>query len=176
MKILVIVTLGVALVAAGCVVTSGQFRISFDLGTVPVGSPTTVVGKDVDLNSISTYKDHKGNLDALADLALLGDVTNNSSSAVDVEAWMTTDQTSYTTDAQVRTGTRIWGPLHLDPSETKRIDWGQSAGLFDDAGVTTLLGELKGDGIFTIYLVGTGTSYNFTLQNGVLVLTLDAGV
>lgn len=179
MNKIVIVTLGLALAAAGCVVTSGQFRISFDIGRLIIGSPATVAGKDVDLNGIGTYKDHKGDLEALADLALLGDVRNDDpSNVVDVEAWMTPDVTpTYATADQVKAnGTRIWGPFHLAAGETKRIDWDTSAGLFDAAGVTTLLNEVKGDGIFKIYIIGAAGTYAFTVQNGVLVLTLDAGV
>ena len=177
MKRIAFILLGLGL-AAGCTLTSGQFRISFELGNFLIGSPTSVVSHDVDLNTIGTYRDHKNNLDGLADLALLGDVRNDDpTNAVDVEAWMTTDRTSFSNDAQVRAnGTRIWGPFHLDAGATKRIDWNQSAGLFNPAGVTTLFNEVKGDGVFTIYIIGAAGTYAFTVQNGFLVLTLDAGV
>ena len=178
MRSLRLVPLCIVLGAAGCILTSGQFRLSFDLGNIVVASPTSLNSVDVDLNTNSTYRDHKDNLKGLADLALLGEVRNNTPGArVEIEAWLTRDQTDLTTDAQVRgAGIRIWGPLRLASGETRRIDWDASAALFGDAGVAALLQEVKGDGSFTIYVIGAAGTYAFTIQDGFLVLTLDAGV
>jgi len=175
-RFLRLVPLGLALGAAGCVLTSGQFRLSFDLGDIVVANPSSLHAVSVDLNSKSTYRDHKKDLAGLADVALLGEV-RNTGAAVDVEAWLTRDQTSFTSDAQVRgAGIRVWGPFHVAPGETRSIDWNASAALFSSDGLAALLQEVKGDGIFTVYLLGAAGTYDLTIHGGVLVLTLDAGV
>src|SRR5215468_9913482 len=102
--------LALAVMTSGCILTSGQFLVSFELGDVRVPGPTTLVSQVVDLNTISEYRDHKSNLKTLADLALLGTITNNTSNPVDVEVWMTKDQTSYLLEQDLKAnGVRIWG-------------------------------------------------------------------
>jgi hypothetical protein len=169
--------LALLVATAGCVLVSGQFIVNFDLGTFDVTSPTNLVSKDVDLNTISDYADHKDNLKGLGDLAILGTITNNGTEEVNVEVWMTPDQTSFTTETEVHTngGVRLWGPFHLAPGETKKVDWDTSAGLFDALGKVTLIGEIKGDGIFTVYALGAAGTYNFTVTDGQVVLVLNAG-
>lgn len=177
MRMLKMMLLVAPLVLAGCILTTGQITIDFDLGTITVSSPTNLEARDVDLNTISDYTDHKDNLEGLADLALLGTVTNNGSSTINVEAYITTSQTAYTTETQVRTnGTKIWGPFTVPGSSTVTVGWDESAKLFTPVGKALLLDEIKGDGIFTVYLLGTAGTYNFTVNDGTLVLTLDAGL
>jgi hypothetical protein len=165
---------------AGCILTSGQIAVSFVLpDPLSVTSPTAVLAVPIDLNSISEYNDHKDDVHGVADLALLGEITNNGTAAIDVEFWMTGAPSSHTTADQVRgdpSAVRLWGPLHLAGSQTLRIDWDSSAALF--TGRQALLSELQGDGAFTLYAIGPPgvTVYNFTLRQGVLLIVLDAGV
>src|SRR5262245_3435968 len=162
---------------AGCVLTSGQFLVNFELGDVRVPGPTTLVSQVVDLNTISEYRDHKENLKTLADLALLGTITNNTSNAVDVEVWMTRDPSSYLLESDLKAnGVRIWGPFHLAGNETKQVNWDTSAGLFDAAGKAALVGEIKGDGVFTLYAIGTSGLYDFSIHDGQFVAVLDAAL
>jgi hypothetical protein len=176
MKILRPLALVLALSTAGCILVSGQFIVNFDLGTINVTSPTTVQSKQVDLNDIGDYKDHKSDLKGLADLAVLGVLTNNGSEDIDVEVYMTPDLTSYTTDTDVKgNGVLLWGPFHVPAGQSVRVDWDTSAGLFTPLGKTTLIGEIKGDGQFTVYAVGKAGNYSFTVTEGELVLVLDAG-
>lgn len=162
---------------AGCILTSGQFLVTFELGDVRVPGPTTLVSQVVDLNTIAEYRDHKENLKGLADLALLGSITNNTSNAVDVEVWMTPGQTSYLLESDLRAnGVRIWGPIHLAGSETKKVEWDTSAALFDAAGKAALTGEIKGDGVFTLYAVGATGLYDFSIHDGQFVAVLDAAL
>jgi len=175
------VTLLALPLAAGCILTSGQFLVNFDL-TDPllVASPIQIARVDVDLNTIGAYNDHKEDLSDLVDLALVGEITNNSASvAVDVEFWMTPATTTHLSAAAVRgdpAAVPLWGPFALAPSETRRIGWDQSAGLF--RGRAELLAQVKGDGQFTLYVLGpqAATQYNFSIAHGVLVLVIDAGV
>ena len=176
MKSLRYALLVLPLLASGCILVSGQFLVNFDLGTIQVNSPTDVVGRDVDLNDIGDYNDHKDELKGLADVAVLGMITNQGTEAIDVDIWMTPDFTSFTDAASVQgTGVRLWGPLHLDPGESRRVDWDTSAGLFDPLGKTTLLGEVKGDGQFTVYALARSGNYQFSVTEGQVVLVLDAG-
>ena len=90
---------------------------------------------------------------------------------------MTADETSYTTDAEVKAnGTKLWGPFAIGAGQTATIGWDESAKLFTGTGKAALLEEVKGDGIFTLYFVGSAGTYSFNVENGVLVLTLDGGI
>jgi hypothetical protein len=162
---------------AGCILTSGQFLVPFELQTpLTVTGPASLIRQPIDLNTISTYSDHKEDLKNVADAALLGEV--EAVSTIDIEVWITSDLTSHVTSGAVvadPTATRLWGPLQLAAGERRRIDWDQSADLF--VGRQALLDQVKSDGIFTLYVFGPTTgSYSFTLYNGVLVVVIDAGV
>lgn len=175
------------LTLCGCLLTTGQISIDYDLGTITVNDPDNLVAEQVDLNTIEDYVEHKEDLEGVADLALLGEVTNNLSlgaksgslqggdPTLNVEAWITPATTNYTSESQVRNNAiKIWGPLVVEPGETRTIDWDESAGLFTALGKIVLLDEMKGDGVFTIYLIGTSGFYNFTVENTTLVLTMEA--
>jgi hypothetical protein len=176
----VLLLAGLALLA-GCVLTSGQIVISFEIDDATI-TATGVDGVSIDLNENSDYEDHKDDLEGLADLAIVGAVTNEGA-ALNVEAWMTNGETDYATDAEVRAnGIRLWGPFALGAGETKTIGWDESADLFPDAGKAALLEEIQGDGgadgdgRFTLYLLGSGGTYEFSVEDGALVLVLDAGL
>ena len=167
------------LISAGCFLISGQFIVTFDFakqGFDPliVASPTTLAGVPVDLNLISEYKDHKNELKDVVDLALLGKLTNLTGTATDVEVWMVaTPGAILTTDAAVRAaGVRVWGPLTLPANGTVNINWNKSATLF--GGRKALVGEIKGDGRFDLYAIGSG-AYSFRVDKGALVAVISAG-
>ncbi|MGH9391842.1 MAG: hypothetical protein ACRD1Z_19750 [Vicinamibacteria bacterium] len=172
--------LGLGLLTAGCILTSGQVQISFDLTNFTANSTTGIDGTTIDLNSESEYADNKDKLKSLSDLAVLGKFTNNSSSAVNVEVWMTTTPSNHLTEAALMadpTALKIWGPFQVAGSATKIIDWNTSAQLFTVAGKAALLTEAKGDGNFSIYAVGpAGATYDFSVSNGALVLVIDVGI
>jgi hypothetical protein len=166
-----------ALLAAGCILLSGQFIVSYNLPTPLTISQTAVSHMDVDLNTVGTYKEHKSDLKGLSDVAILGEFANSGSAVVDVEVWMTPALTDHATAADVGTdptAVKVWGPLRLAVDESKKIGWDQSAGLFLK-GKAALLAQIKGDGIFTLYALGASGSYSFRLHNGVLVAVIDAG-
>jgi hypothetical protein len=169
---------GAALVGAGCILTSGQILISFDLvNPLTVTNLMPVYSEPIDLSTNSDYVEHKDKLETLADVALLGQVTNNSGTAVDAEVYFSETSNTFMTPAEVRAGAKkLWGPFALAPNETKTISWDQSAALIDDAGRDALIAEVKGDGVFTLYIIGTTGTFSFTVNNPVLVLVLDAGV
>jgi hypothetical protein len=167
-----------ALLAAGCILVSGQFIVSYDLPTPLTISQTAVNHMDVDLNTESTYKDHKSDLKGLSDVAILGEFTNTGGTPVDVSVWMTPTLTDFeTADLVILPGSgavKVWGPLHLGVGESKKIGWDQSAGLFK-TGKAALVEQIKGDGVFTLYALGASGSYTFHLDHGVLVAVIDAG-
>jgi hypothetical protein len=168
-----------ALTASGCWLTSGQFTVSVELpDPLTVAGPGNLVSAAIDLNNENAYNDHKSDLKGIVDYAILGTFINNSSTPISLEVWMTPGLTSYTTETELNadaTRVRVWGPLSLGASATVKIDWDDSAALFSSAGKTALLDEVLGDGAFTLYAKGTGSSYNFTLDNGVAVVVIDAG-
>jgi hypothetical protein len=172
----------VGALAAGCILTSGQFSVSFDLpNPIQIPSPLSILALPIDLTTVKVYQDHKDKLKDVADLAILGEIKNNSSTATQVEFWLTPTISSTTlTAAQVRsTGTLLWGPFDLAANETTRIDWNRSAGLINGPGRDLLVTEIRGsaDGTFTLYAIGPAgaTTYNFTINDGVLVVVVDAG-
>ena len=72
--------------------------------------------------------------------------------------------------------TLLWGPATIGPAGSSRtIGWNESAALFNKAGKDLLISEIKGDGQFTLYTTGTAGSYDIMVENGELILTLDAG-
>ena len=166
------------LMASGCWLTSGQFTVSSELTSpLTIAGAGTLVSEQIDLNTESTYKDHKSDLKDLADCAILGTIRNNTATAVTVEVWMTAGLTNYTLASQLTpdNSVKVWGPLVLAANESKKIGWDESAALFSKPGKTALLTEVKGDGSFTLYAKGTGASYDFTLTDGVAVVVIDAG-
>jgi hypothetical protein len=176
LRLIPLVTL---LAGASCLLTSGQFNVAFDLpNPLDVPGPTSLVRAQVDLNEIETYTDHKENIAGVADAALLGEI-ENTAAATSVEVWMTPATTTHSTAAQVRgdpSAALVWGPISLGAGERRRIDWDQSSELF--VGRQALLDEVRGDGVFTLYIVGPANSpaYHFILRGGVLVVEIDAGV
>lgn len=169
--------LALALFAPGCILTSGQITIDFDLPNITATSSTGIVGEQIDLNTNSDYKDHKDNLKDIADFAVLGTFHNTGATDVDVDVYMTPGLTTYTDASQViSSGIKLWGPFRVPAGGTRTIDWDGSAALFTAAGKAALLEEAKGDGNFTLYAVGAAGTYSFTVANGELLLVIDAGL
>lgn len=164
----------------GCILTSGQIQINFDLPNFTANSVTGIDGTSIDLNSESEYADNKDKLKDLTDLAVLGKFTNNSATAVNVTVYMTRTQSSHTTETALLadpTVVQLWGPFQVAGNATKTIDWNTSAQLFSTAGKAALLAEAKGDGSFSIYAIGpSGAAYDFSVANGNLVLVIDVGI
>lgn len=168
-----------ALMAAGCVLVSGQFIVTYDFAEhgfdpLTVGSPTAIAGVQVNLDDVGTYRDHKGDLKDVTDLALVGKITNLTGTATSVEVWMVASPGPLlTTDSAVRAaGQRIWGPLSLPANGSVQVNWNQSAALF--GGRQALIGEIKGDGRFDLYALGTG-AYAFRIDKGALIAVVSAG-
>jgi hypothetical protein len=191
MRFLRMFALVLPLTLCGCLLTTGQVAIDFDLGDINVNDPDNLVAEQVDLNTVEDYVEHKDEIEGVTDLAILGTITNNfglgakaggklvqgGDPTLNVQAFITPTTTNYTTDAQVRANAiQLWGPLLVAPGATVDIDWDESAALFHNYGKNILLQEIKGDGIFTIYLVGSSGFYNFTVDNATLVLTVEAGL
>lgn len=172
----VIPALVLTLAAAGCILVSGQFLVDFDLPNFQATTSSNIVAEHIDLSENSDYNDHKEDLKAMVDIAVLGKVTNNDTGAVGVEVWMTPGDTSYTTATEIsNNATKLWGPFVVLGNATKTVDWNESANLFTSAGKTMLLSEVKGDGQFTLYAIGNTTTYDVNVDNGVLAITLDFG-
>ena len=172
----VIPALVLTLAAAGCILVSGQFLVDFDLPNFQATTSSNIVAENIDLSENSDYNDHKDDLKAMVDIAVLGKVKNNDAGAVGVEVWMTAGDTNYTTATEIsNNATKLWGPFVVLGNATKTVDWNDSAALFTSAGKTLLLSEVKGDGKFTLYAIGNTTTYDVNVDNGVLAITLDFG-
>ncbi len=163
-----------ALAAAGCFLISGQFVVTYQLpDPLNVVNGATLVGVDVDLNTIGDYADHKDDLKRVEDLALIGDFKNNTGSTANIEVWIVSSGTLLgLTLAQVQAnGVQLWGPLSVGAGATRNIDWNGSSGLFK--GRQTLIDEIKGDGHFALYVIANG-AFNCTVTNGAVIAVVGA--
>ena len=174
-----------AFAAVACAPLSGQFIADYDLGDVSGvpqsgsqdGQGLLLQFRHIDLATESEYEDHKDELKGLADLAVVGTLTNTGAGALGLELWVTPGNSGAlgTVDEVIAAGgVRLWGPMNLAAGASNAIGWDESAALFVDAGKQMLLDQAKGDGEFTLYLVGNNSSY--TLSNAHLILVLSAGV
>jgi len=171
-----------ALAAAGCMLTSGQFAVTYALpDPLTVTSTLAMTSVDVDLNTVSEYRDHKKDLKRVEDLSLVGNFTNNTSSAAQIEVWIVPDasqsQLTLTPGQLAQAGTLLWGPLAVAANSTEKVDWDRSAALF--VGRQTLIDEVKGDGHFLIYVVASGPGngpYNLTVTKGSLIVVVGAAI
>lgn len=173
------VTALAALMAAGCVLVSGQFIVTYDFAEhgfdpLVVGSPTALSGVQVNLNDVGAYADHKDDLKDVSDLALVGTISNLTGTATSVEVWMVAAPGALlTSDAAVRgAGVKVWGSLSLPGDGEVKVDWNKSAALF--VGRQALIAEIKGDGRFDLYALGTG-GYAFQIDKGALIAVISAG-
>src|SRR5262245_34161221 len=108
--------------AAGCILVSGQFLVDFSLDNFTVTNLSTFVKEDVDLNTNGDYNDHKDDLKAIADIAVLGKVTNNGSSDIGVEVYMTPTATNLPDVPTIKsTATRLWGPFKVKAGNTVTV-------------------------------------------------------
>jgi hypothetical protein len=170
-------SLALVLLAPGCILTSGQILIDFDLPSITATSSTGLIGEQIDLTQNDDYEKHKDKLKDIADFAVLGTFRNTGATDVDVEVWLTRDLTILSTATAVQgAGIKLWGPLHVPSGGTVSIDWDGSAKLFTTAGKEAVLQEAKGDGSFTLYALGAAGTYQFDVDNGVLAIVIDVGM
>jgi len=169
----------ISIASPGCILTSGQILIDFDLGTIDVTSNTGLVAEQIDLNDNSDYNDHKDKLKNIVDFAVLGTINNTGGAELLPEVWITPDLTNYTTDTQVKAnGIKLWGGILVPAGSSAAVNWDTSAALFTKEGKAMILQQATppGDGNFTLYVMGAAGTYQFNVTNGVLALVIDAGV
>lgn len=160
-----------ALVATGCILTSGQFVATYALPDATFNTGGTFQGELVDLNTISEYNDHKQDLERVEEIALVGDITNNGAASVQAEAWIVPDATSAPTGV-VPGAVKLWGPLTVAAGATVSVDWDQSTTLF--VGRQALIDEIKGDGVFGLYIAAPSASYDITTTNASFIAVFSA--
>ena len=175
----IVAALALGLMAPGCILTSGQIRIDFDLPGFSATTSSAITGEQIDLSTEEEYQDNKDKLEGLTDLAVLGKITNNDTNPLKVEVWITPDSTGHATDTALKANpkaVKLWGPFSLAAGATRVVDWNESSKLFTSTGKAVLLNEVKGDGKFTAYVIGSTGTYNFSITKGVLVLVLDVKI
>ena len=160
-----------ALAAAGCMLTSGQFAVTYGLPDPITVNSSLVETFDVDLNTVSEYNDHKDQIKRVEDMALVGKFTNNGASDAQIEVWLVRDPSAIGPPQQ--NGTRLWGPLTLAGHASEKVDWDRSAALFD--GRQALIDEVKGDGHFSLYVIANG-AFNVTVTKGTLIVVVGAAI
>ena len=175
----IILALGLGLAFPGCILTSGQIEISFELDDAIGISETGLAAEVVDLSTEEEYADNKDKLEGLTDLAVLGKITNNDTNPLNVEVWITPDSTNHATETQLKAdpkAMKLWGPLSLAAGASSVVAWNESSKMFTSTGRALLLQEVKGDGKFTVYAIGSTGTYDFSIEKGVVVLVLDISI
>ena len=184
---LVVVALTIPMVALpGCIITSAQILTHFNLpnpftinSAVP-GDQSERVPVDLATDVGSDYLDNKEKLKGLMDVAILGTFTNEAGPAGAVEVYIVpTYDLTPGVDPLPPGAVLLWGPADLGaaggPDATRTLTWDDSAALFNPDGKRLLIDEIKGDGQFTLYAIGTAGVYQIRVDNGVVSLVLDAG-
>jgi hypothetical protein len=163
------------MVATGCRLVSGQI---FAHRNLP--NPMTIrsSGFDVypvDLNSIEQYRQHRRQIKKLDDIAVVGRFKNIGGQGGGVQVFITAANTSYTDAASVRAkATLLWGAtLPAGVNAMRDIGWDESAAMFTAAGKNVVLNEAKGDGMFTLYVLGTAGTYQIEVKNGALIMVIS---
>jgi hypothetical protein len=140
------------------------------------GRETTILG--FDLSAVPEWRDHRASLRDVTELSLMGSFTNPTDSLVvapapvDVEIWVGANLSSLPGSG---TSTDIWGPLHLVPGETHRVDWDEGVKRFN-ANKDVLGREMMGDGQFSLMFVSSKPPGSFggaTVDNFRLGATLQ---
>ena len=160
-----------ALAAAGCILTSGQFVAHYALPDSAFNTGGTFQGEIVDLNTIREYNDHKQDLKRVDDLALVGDIRNNGATAVQVEAWIVPAATTPPTGV-VPGAVKLWGPVSVPAGSTVNVGWDESSELF--VGKQVLIDEIKGDGVFGVYLSAPSPTYDINTTNAAFITVFSA--
>jgi hypothetical protein len=160
-----------ALLGSGCVLSSRQ--------EVFVAAPTSSFlfftgGKQemyftFDLSTSPQWNDQRGSISRISELAVLGDFGNATGGLggirVPLEVKMVVAPDPL---PSFNGGVYAWGPLSIDTTATRRIDWSEGERLML-AGASTLEQEMRGDGKFTLYTV---SAPQITLNGGVSVENL----
>jgi len=160
-----------AAVCSSCILTSRQ--------EVLVAAPTQVYefyngGKletycTFDLTTSTQWTQHRADLARLSDLAIIGDFLNATGGLgglpvpIDVKVAVAPDPLP-----SFSQGVDTWGPIRIDTTATRRIDWSEGQ-RFMLPGASTLEREIRGDGKFTLYTI---TTPQITLNGGVSVENL----
>jgi len=161
-----------ALAAAGCFLVSGQFVVNYTLPTpFTAAGAITLTGVSVDLNTVGEYSKHKGDLQRVDDVVLIGDFKNNTGSTASVETWLVPSGSTSLLATQLATnGVKLWGPLSIAAGATEHVDWNRSSTLF--VGRQALIDEIKGDGKFSLYIVANGT-FDITVTDGAVIAVIS---
>ena len=125
----------------------------------------------MDLNTIREYNDHKQDLKRVDDLALVGDIRNNGATAVQVEAWIVPAATTPPIGV-VPGAVKLWGPISVPAGSTVNVGWDESSALF--VGKQVLIDEIKGDGVFGVYLSAPSPTYDINTTNAAFITVFSA--
>jgi hypothetical protein len=126
-----------------------QAQLSFD------GAVATFYA--FDLEAVPEWRDHRTSLHDVTDVSLMGEFIGDpggptsAGAPADVQVWFI-ETVLYPLTPDPGTPTQVWSPLHLEPSETHRVDWDEGAKRFN-GDKERLRREIMGDGSFTIMVV-----------------------
>jgi hypothetical protein len=122
-----------------------------------------------DLTTLPQWREQHAKIVRVSDLAILGDFVNATGIAgglpVPIEVKLVVAPEPL---PSFNAGVDTWGALHLEVAAHRRVDWSEGERLML-ADASTLEGEIRGDGKFTLYSV---TTPQITLNGGVTVENL----
>ena len=173
----------VMLAASSCILISAQILTHFSLPN-PFTIDSSLIDHaaripvDLSVDVGKDYTDNKDKLKDIGDFAILGKFTNVNGPAGGVLVYITPDLVGPPGGAPgiPSNAVLLWGPGKIGPTGSVRtIGWDESAALFHPAGKALLLSEVKGDGQFTLYATGSAATFDIRVDDGLVVLLLDAG-
>jgi len=144
---------------SGCSLTSRQVVVV----AAPAGEIKFFNGGRVetyfefDLSTLPEWRDHHADIVRVSDITIMGDFLNVTGSGA---------APGIPIDVTVRVipiplpsldlGSTCWGPLHLEDYATHRVAWAEGERWVQD-GERVLLGEITGDGKFTLFPASSST-------------------
>ena len=157
---------------------------SVEMGNLSAVNGASSAGKYIILEDESSdYADNKDKIKSVEEYTLLGTIQNNLSAPVSADVWIVEGPASPAllsdlAAVQAAGGVKIL-TVALGADETKDLQWGRSnlqiafeqlfnPGASDDP----VIRELEGDGVFTLYVFGSTSTYDVTVTNAQFVVTV----
>ncbi len=156
---------------AGCIAT-GTVVLVYDVDSF-VSTDNSVNKVHIDLNSNSDYTKNKDKVKSVDAISVVGWLINNTSTADSAEIWMSDDST-YTTPAQVRANAiQIFASPSVPANDSLMIDWAE--GMSHIRNFAAIESEVNGDGNFWVYGIAARTPFNMGVRAS-LIITITAGL
>lgn len=162
--------LGLAAVISGCLV-SGTKVFTFGLSDVAV-TGGAFTRTPVDFTQNSTYQDHKDDIRLIDRFGFTCNIINPNANPVDVSVYFSTNPNLG--DSEVPTSaTPLFRNFRVGANTTEPITYDESLDLLENFDA---LQQVVDAGAFTFYSQSANGSFNFAIDDPVLIVTFTVGL